>query len=313
VRRFPEIREEPKKSDGVLGADRAVKYACIERLRPEHAVRRVCAVLNVGPSGYYAWRCRQPSARTLQDAVLTARVRAIHRRRRRRYGAPRIQRALRDEGVRVARKRVARLMRAAELRARPRRRFPVTTQSQHQAPRAPNTLGRRFAVAAQGGRDGGWAADPTYLLTGEGWLYLAVILDLGSRRVVGWAVSERVATELALGALRRALAQRQPAGGLHHSDQGVQYASAAYRALLAEAGIEVSMSRRGDCWDNAVVESFFATLTKELLEGTPFPTRAVARQEIASFIETWYNRERLHSALGYRSPVACELEVLATL
>jgi transposase InsO family protein len=290
-----------------------VKYACVERLRPEHAVRRVCAVLDVWPSGYYAWRRRAPSARALQDAVLTAQVRAIHRRTRRRYGSPRIHLELQDEGVRVSRKRVARLMQAAELRARPRRRFRVTTQSEHQAPRAPNTLGRRFGVAEQGGRDRVWAADLTYLLTGEGWLYLAVILDLSSRRVVGWAVSERLDTALALGALRMALAHRQPAGGLHHSDQGVQYASVAYRALLAEAGIDVSMSRRGDCWDNAVVESFFATLTKELLEETPFPTRAVARREIASFIEAWYNRERRHSSLGYRSPVAYELEVLAAV
>jgi transposase InsO family protein len=289
-----------------------VKYACIERLRVEHAVRRLCAVLEVGPSGYYAWRSRSPSGRALRDAVLLARIEAVHRRSRRRYGAPRIHRALAGEGVRVARKRVARLMRTARLRAVGRRRFRVTTQSAHAAPRAPNRLARRFGVSAPGGRDRVWAADLTYIPTGEGWLYLAVILDLASRRVVGWAVRERLDSELALAALRQALAHRRPHGGLHHSDQGVQYASTAYRALLAAAGIEASMSRTGDCWDNAVVESFFATLTKELLDVAPFPTRAVARHELTVFIDAWYNRERLHSSLGYRSPITYELEVLGS-
>jgi transposase InsO family protein len=214
-------------------------------------------------------------------------------------------------GVFTSRKRVARLMQQDGLQATPRRRWRVTTQSDPRALVVPNRLERQFAVAAHPDLDRAWVADITYIGTDEGWLYLAVILDLASRRVVGWALGIRLEAELALTALRQALAHRQPRGGIHHSDQGAQYLSTAYGTLLAEAGLTMSLSRRGDCWDNAVAESFFATLTKELLDHIRLRTRLAARIAIGQFIEDWYNRERLHSSLGYHSPVAYELQLLA--
>jgi transposase InsO family protein len=197
-------------------------------------------------------------------------------------------------------------MRAAGLRAKSPPRFRVTTQSDHAAPVAPNVLDRQFAVASAAAPDRVWAADLTYILTREGWLYLAVILDLASRRVVGWALRTRLDHELALAALRMALAHRGARGGLHHSDRGVQYASRAYQHLLTAANFTPSMSRVGNCWDNAVVESFFATLTKELLLDGVFPSREIASRELFTFIEIWYNRKRRHSALDYRTPVEFE-------
>jgi putative transposase len=273
-------------------------------------VTTMCRVLEVSRAGFYKWRAQPLSERVKTDAVLVARIRALHTGRRRSYGSPRVHRELRDQGVRCGEKRVARVMRAHGIRARAPKRFRVTTQSGHRQPVAPNQLARQFGVSAQPGTDRVWAADITYIPTREGWLYLAVVLDLASRRVVGWAIRTRLDQELALGALRMALRHRRACGGLHHSDRGVQYASAAYRQLLADAQFTVSMSRVGDCWDNAVVESFFATLTKELLDVEDlFESRALATRELFQFIEMWYNRQRRHSSLGYRSPVQFEAEL----
>jgi len=267
----------------------------------------MCRVLDVSPSGFHAWHKRQPAARAIADALLQVEIAAIHRASRQRYGSPRVHQELRHgRGIRCGKKRVARLMRRSGLRGKRPRRFRVTTQSQHPHPIAPNVLNRDFAVA-QPNRV--WGADITYIPTGEGWLYLAVLLDLASRRAVGWALEPTLERDLVLTALQQALTQRQPTAGLlHHSDRGSQYACGEYRERLAERGIAVSMSRKGDCWDNAVVESFFATLKTELVHDARWPTRAAAKQAIAEFIEVWYNRQRRHSSLGYLSPAEYELK-----
>jgi putative transposase len=288
-----------------------VKYACIARHRGAFPVRLMCRVLGVSVSGFYAAQQRAPSDRVRRDQALRVQVRAAHRRSRRRYGAPRIHRELVAQGERVGKKRVARLMREDGLRGRRPRRFVRTTQAQAGDPVAPNRLDRQFAVEQVAGPDRVWVSDITYVPTREGWLFLAIVLDLASRRVVGWAVDETLAAELALAALEMAVAQRRPAPGLlHHSDRGSQYSSVDYRAKLTAHGIDASMSRKGDCWDNAVAESFFATLETELILDADWATRAAARTAIAAFIEGWYNRERRHSSLGYRSPVEYELVVL---
>jgi transposase InsO family protein len=201
-------------------------------------------------------------------------------------------------------------MRDAGVPAKVARSFRVTTQSNHQEPIAPNLVNQQFALEQHARVDQTWAADITYIPTGEGWLYLAVVLDLASRRVIGWALRTRLTQELALAALQMALQHRGARGGVHHSDRGVQYASRAYQQMLRDAGFRSSMSRRGNCWDNAVVESFFASLTKELLVDGLFATRAQASRELFEFIEIWYNRQRRHSTLGYRSPVEFEEHVL---
>jgi transposase InsO family protein len=271
----------------------------------------MCRVLAVSPAGFYAWRHRSPSARAIADAVLMARVRMVHQQSDETYGAPRVHRELHGEGLRLSRKRVARLMRAGGLVGRRRTRWVRTTDSTHAQPIAPNLLERRFDVNGIRERDRVWVSDLTYVPTREGWLYLAVILDLASRRVVGWAMRDTLHGALALGALRMALAARRPAAGLvHHSDRGAQYASAEYRALLDAHGIQASMSRKGDCWDNAVAESFFATLKVELIDRHRWATRAAARQAIFRYIETWYNPRRRHSTLGYLSPVHYEAQLI---
>jgi putative transposase len=288
-----------------------VKYACIARHRGEFPVRLMCAVLAVSRSGFYAAQRRAPSARARTDQRLRLEIRALHAASRRRYGAPKIRRELRAQGIRCSRKRVARLMRADGLRAKRTRAFRVTTQSTHRRAVAPNHLARRFALVAQPRRDHVWAADITYLLTRDGWLYLAVILDLASRRIVGWCADARLDDTLTLRALGMALAHRRPVpGGLHHSDRGVQYASGDYQALLAAHGFTCSMSRRGDCWDNAVVESFFATLKTELVADAVWPTRQAAQRDLFEYIEIWYNRQRRHATLDYRTPVEFEAEML---
>lgn len=268
----------------------------------------MCRVLEVSRAGYYAWRARPLSERVKDDRALTQKIREIHRKVKERYGSPRTYQELKALGLRCGKNRVARLMRQANIRARASRRFRATTQSAHDHPSAPNLLARDFSVAGEPAT-ARWAADLTYVPTRQGWLYLAVVLDLATRRVVGWAMRTRLDQELALSALRMALLNRAGPGGLHHSDRGVQYASEAYRRLLTKSGFTQSMSRRGDCWDNAVVESFFATLTKELLLDRTFRTRHEASREIFDFIEIWYNRQRRHSSLGYRSPVVYEEEL----
>jgi putative transposase len=260
----------------------------------------------VSPSGYYAAQQRPPSARAQHDTRLLRRLQVLHADSRRTYGRPRLRHALRHEGLRVGDRRVRRLMRAGGLVARGRRRYRVTTDSTHAAPVARNELARAFAVARP---NRVWAGDITALWTAEGWLYLAVLLDLASRRVVGWAADETMETALPLAALRQALAQRCIRRGLlHHSDRGVQYASAPYQALLQQHGLRVSMSRKGNCWDNSVVESFFRTLKTELHPMT-WATRTEARAAIGYYIDGFYNVRRLHSTLAYRSPVDFEAQL----
>jgi putative transposase len=284
-----------------------VKYACIALHRGAFPVRLMCRVLAVAPSGYYAWRRRPTCAHAIADERLLLHVRAAHRESDGSYGAPRVHGALRTAGIRVGKKRVARLMHTDGLVGTPARpRAPRTTDSAHAFPIAPNLLARRFDVNGVA-VNRVWVSDLTYVPTREGWAYLAVVLDLASRRVVGWAVGDSLAAALALDAVRMALEERQPAPGLvHHSDRGVQYACTAYRELLAAHGVEVSMSRRGNCWDNAVAESFFATVERELIDRRDWPTRDAAARAIFDYIAGWYNTRRLHSTLNYQSPAAYE-------
>jgi putative transposase len=282
-------------------------------------VTAMCRVLEVSKAGYYAWRARPLCERVKADRVLTEKIRTIQQQVKHRYGRPRVRMELRALGFPCGKHRIGRLMRDAGLNAKRRPTFRVTTQSTHGHPVAPNVLDRRFSLTSNphlAACDRVWAADITYIPTREGWLYLAVILDLASRRIVGWGVRARLDQELALSALRMALSHRGARHGVpgcvHHSDRGVQYASGAYQRMLRDTGFTPSMSRVGDCWDNAVVESFFATLTKELLGDDLFETRDQASRALFEFIEIWYNRRRRHSALGYRTPIEFEMQVLKT-
>lgn len=279
-------------------------FAFIAAEKARFSVRRLCAALAVSPSGFYAWQQRGPAARTLQDHVLTRQLCLVHAESRGTYGRPRLQRALGRRGYRLSEKRVARLMRQAQLVARGRRRGRRTTVADPHAV-VSNTLARQFHVTTL---DTVWAADITALWTAEGWQYLAVLLDLASRRVVGWALHDRLDTRLVLAALNRALATRSPRVGLlHHSDRGVQYTSADYQARLAAAGIRISMSRVGNCWDNAPVESFFSGLKAEVMPSTPWATREDAHTAIRSHVR-FYNAHRLHSTLAYRTPMEYEAQ-----
>ena len=288
-----------------------MKYACVTLYRREFPVRLMCRVLAVSASGYYAWRGRPTCAHAIADERLLVHIRAAYRESDGTYGAPRVHNELRRQGQRVAKKHVARLMRADGLVGCPaRRRGPRTTDSTHAYPIAPNLLARRFDVNGVREPDRVWVSDLTYVPTHEGWLYLAVVLDLASRRVVGWAMGTTLAADLALAALQMALDVRRPEpGALHHSDRGVQYACTAYRELLAAHGMEASMSRRGDCWDNAVAESFFATLERELIDRRDWATRAEAAQAIFDYIAAWYNTRRRHSTLSYLSPAEYERQL----
>jgi putative transposase len=282
-----------------------VRFRFVEAEKAHYPIRLLCRCLAVSRSGYYAWRKRPASARAQHDARLKVEIAASHSASRRTYGSPRVLRDLRDEGHRVSRKRVARLMRELGLEGRRKRRFRATTDSGHRFPVAPNVLMRDFQVETP---NTAWVTDITYLATLEGWLYLAVILDLFSRKVVGYAMSERIDRALVLDALRQALVKRPGARDLvHHSDRGSQYASHDYREALDQAGLMCSMSRRGNCWDNAVAESFFGTLKMELLYELPLQTRSATRSAVADYIEVFYNVRRRHSSLGYRSPVEFEL------
>lgn len=284
-----------------------MRYACISRHLDEYSVRLMAHVLQVSSAGYYAWRRRTtPSQRMIADEILMRSVRIVFKANHKRYGSPRVHRELREQGCRVGKKRVARLMRQHGLVARKRRRFVRTTNSNHAGPIAPNLLERKFDV--NGIRiDEVWAGDITYIPTGEGFLFLAVTLDLASRRCVGWAMRDTLDAEIAVSALQMAIATRQPAAGLiYHNDRGTQYASEAFRSVLQAHGMRASMSRKGDCWDNAVAESFFATLEMELIANARWKTRAEARSAVFEFIETWYNRVRRHSTLGYLSPAQYE-------
>jgi putative transposase len=281
-----------------------VKFAFIQAEKAQLPAAKLCRALGVSRSGYYAWTRRAPSARALLDARLVPVIRACHARSRATYGSPRIHQDLRALDYRVSRKRVARLMRREGLCVRPPRRYRVTTESSHKLPIAPNVVARNFNVT---GPNRVWVTDMTYVWTWEGWLFLAVIVDVFSRRVVGWSAADHLRTELALEALGMALGLRQPDQGLvHHSDRGCQYASELYRAELAARGIVCSMSRVGDCWDNAVAESFFAALKTELIYRRPWPTKHEARLAIHDYIGGFYNPHRRHSSLGYLSPMDFE-------
>ena len=282
-----------------------MKFAFIRAHQKEFPVEVSCEVLGVSRSGYYAWSRRAPSAAAERRGDLTRRIRQVHRESREVYGAPRIHRELRSGGVRCSKNTVAKLMREAAIRSKTRRRFVVrTTDSRHSHPIAPNRLNRCFEQASP---NKAWVADITYIPTAEGWLYLAVVLDLHSRRVVGWATSDSLAAELSCRALRMAIERRSPVGGvLHHSDRGVQYACDEFQELLGKHGITPSMSRTGNCYDNAVMESFFSALKRELTHHESYLTREGARQSLFEYIEVFYNRRRLHSAIGYVSPADYE-------
>jgi transposase InsO family protein len=278
-----------------------VKFAFIAENLKRLPVDMVCDVLEVSRSGYYAWLGRPASNRSQRRAALAARIGVVHADNRGVYGSPRVWKALKAAGETVSQNTVAKVMRANGLRGKVKRKFvPRTTDSAHGQPVAPNVLDRQFAAAAPNRK---WAGDITYIPTDEGWLYLAGVIDLHSRRIVGWSMADHIQTDLVADALTMAIARRRPpAGLLHHSDRGVQYASDAYQELLQDNQIQASMSGKGDCWDNAVMESFWATLKTELVHHEHYATRQQARQSIFEYIEVFYNRKRLHSSLGYVSP-----------
>lgn len=269
----------------------------------EYAVAAMGRILEVSRSGFHAWRTREPSKRSKADTAMTERIRAIHAGSRGVYGAPRVHAELIDEGVDVGKKRVARLMRAAGLKGVSRRRFCVTTVRDPLGRPAPDLVDRDFHPE---GPDRLWVADITYIPTWAGFLYLAVVLDAWSRRIVGWAMDTSLKTELVLNALNMALEQRQPSGVVHHSDQGCQYTSIAFGQRCKQAGVRPSMGSVGDCFDNAMCESFFATLECELLDRKTFRTQVEARMDVFDFIEGFYNPRRRHSALDYESPMNYE-------
>jgi len=275
-------------------------------MKGEHTIRLLCELLGVAPSGYYRWRQGDPSQRQRDDAALTAQIAAAHATSRGTYGVPRIVEELRAAGTRTSKRRCARLMRALDLRGRKKHaRHPRTTDSRHAQPIAANLLAERPAPT---GPNQCWLTDITYLKTAEGWLYLAAILDLWSRQIVGWACAPTLHTSLVLAALANALQRRQPAPGLlHHSDRGSQYADADYLAALRAAGLERSMSRAGNCYDNAAMESFWSTLKTDTGLGEAIPaSRRHTELAVFDYVETFYNPTRRHSSLGFLSPVAFE-------
>ncbi|XSF12109.1 IS3 family transposase [Myxococcus faecalis] len=297
-------RDFLKKAAAFFAKGLEVKFELIEAQKAHFPIELMCQQLGVARSGYYAWQKRPESERQKANRALAAEVAAVHQKSRGTYGSPRVHAELRAAGRYVSRKRVARLMCQQGLAARKKRRFVCTTDSRHCQPVAPNVLARNFSADQPNCT---WVTDITYVWTRQGWLFLAVVLDLFSRRVVGWAMSEFIDRHLVLGALDMALKGRQPPRGLlHHSDRGSQYASEDYQQALASRGIECSMSRKGNCWDNAVAESFFSTLKMELVHDADFATRDQARSALFEYIEVFYNRQRRHSSLGYVSPVEYE-------
>ena len=284
-----------------------MSFRFIEDHRDTYPVRPMCAVLEVSPAGYYAWRERPVSTRAASNSALLAQIRQVHHDSGQRYGSPRVHAALRTQGRGASRGRIERLMRRHGIRAimTPPRRVR-TTDSRHDLPIAPNLIARDFTAPAP---NRVWLADITYIPTTEGWLYLAAIMDLFSRKIVGWAMRDHMQVELASAALMMAIQQQRPQPGLiHHSDRGVQYASRDYRDALTGAGFTASMSRKADCYDNAPMESFFHTLKTELVHHRHYATREDARRDIFAYIEGFYNRTRRHSAIGYISPIEMELK-----
>lgn len=287
-----------------------MKFQFIDQHQNQFAIAVMCRVLSVSRSGYYAWRKRPASPRKMANDIVLEKIKAAHRKSRQTYGSPRIQAELVAQGIRCGHNRVARLMRLNGLRAKQKRAFKVkTTDSNHHQPVAANLLAQDFQTDQP---DRKWLTDITYIATAEGWLYLAVVLDLYSRRIVGWAMSDCLERQLVIDALLMALqARRPPPGLLHHSDRGSQYASREYQALLTKYQLRCSMSRAGNCYDNAPMESFFSTLKSELIHHRRYATRAEARADIFEFIEVFYNRLRRHSALAFQSPVMFESLALA--
>ena len=281
-----------------------MRYRAIQEHDRRYPIRLMCRVLTVSPAGYYAWAGRPESDRSMHNRTLLSAIRVIHRESRETYGSPSIWDALVKRGHGVGEHRIARLMRVEGIRAKTVKKWRATTDSDHTLRVATNILNRQFQVE-QPNRV--WAGDLTYVWTTEGWLYLAVVLDLYSRTVIGWAMGSRLTVDLAERALTMALTHRKPpAGLLHHSDRGSQYAARRYQRLLGEDGITPSMSRTGNCWDNACVESFFGTLKRELVYHRHYATREEATQDIFEYIEVFYNRRRRHSTLGYDSPAEFE-------
>jgi putative transposase len=282
-----------------------VKFAFIEAHLGRFPVEVACEVLEVSRSGYYAWLERPASSRRRRHQELAAKIQAVHEEARKVYGSPRICRALKGAGESVCENTVAKVMKQQGIRAKSKRKFvPRTTDSSHGRPVADNLLDRRFDADRPNRK---WTADITYIATDEGWMYLAGVMDLCSRKIVGWSMADHMQVDLVSDALKMAIARRRPeAGLLHHSDRGVQYASDHYQHLLQSHGMDISMSHKGDCWDNAAMESFWGTLKTELVNHEHYVTRAQARQSIFEYIEVFYNRKRLHSSLGYVSPETFE-------
>ena len=278
-----------------------MRYRLIDQHRSQYRIRWMCSALDVSPSGFYAWRARPESARAQTDRRLLERICQIHTDSRQTYGHRRVRAALQAEGYSIGRRRVARLMRRYGVRPKTRRKFRVTTDSKHTHPIAPNRLDRQFHVTAA---NQVWTTDISYIATAEGWLYLAIVLDLYSRQVIGWAMEATMSQNLTLRALSMALQRQRPQAGLvHHSDRGSQYACQAYQKLLAKHKIVCSMSRKGNCWDNAPTESWFHTLKTEQVYHVSYKTRQEAMLDIFDYIEVFYNRQRRHSTLGYLTPV----------
>jgi len=279
-----------------------VKYAFIEKQQTDYPRETLCRVLGVSPSGYADWKRAEPPHKRLTDLQLLTLIQAIHKRSRGAYGSPRIYDEIKDLGHPVSRTRVERLMRENGIQARHKKRFKATTDSKHSLPVAENLLDRQFTPSAPGTV---YTADITFIPTDEGWLYLAIVLDLFDRSVLGWSMKARMKTELVADALRMAWFRRKPApGALHHSDRGSQYASHEFQALLTEMGMRCSMSRKGNCWDNAPTESFFNSLKNERVHGTHYATRDEAKADLFKYIELFYNRSRRHSAMAGKSPAA---------
>lgn len=286
-----------------------MRYSFLRQHRGQFRLATMCRVLRVSKSGYFAWLQRPESARAKANQALLTQIKAAHAQSRQLYGRRRVHAALQAQGVLCGKHRVGRLMRSVGLQGRRRRAFRATTNSRHHFPVAPNLLARNFTATAP---DQVWVSDITYLACEEGWEYLATVMDLHSRRIVGWAMQSSLDRSLTLKALQMALAQRRPGPGLiHHSDRGVQYACADYQRLLEGHHLIPSMSRKGDCWDNTPQESFFGTLKGELVHHWGRPSRRDAHRELFDFLEVFYNRQRLHSSLGYQSPVAFESQFMA--
>jgi len=278
-----------------------VKYAWIDAHRQTYELAEMCALLAISISGYRAWkRGGKPDRKRLTDAQMLALIRAIHAELKGAYGSPRMVKELRGRGIAASKARVERLMREHGIRARHKRRFKATTDSKHTLPVADNLLDRNFDPAAP---DQVWTSDITYIWTDEGWLYLAVVLDLFNREVIGWSIKPRMTADIVTDALTMAWFRRQPAAGvMHHSDRGSQYASRVFQDKLTAYGMICSMSRKGNCWDNAPTESFFNSLKNERVHGTRYATRDEAKADLFDYIEPFYNRRRRHSTLGYKSP-----------